>query len=66
MYLFAYAKITSEKTRIINNLISGFGVYLIFSSLIISGIYNIEDFYMFIVGTLLFFRKEAKINLIEE
>ena len=66
MYLFAYAKITSEKTRIINNLISGFGVYFIFSSLIISGIYNIEDFYMFIVGTLLFFRKEAKINLIEE
>lgn len=66
MYLFAYAKIASEKTKIINNLISGFGVYFFFSSLIISGIYNIEDFYMFFVGALLFFRKENKINLIQE
>ncbi len=66
MYLFAHANFTTEKTKIINNLISGFGVYFIFSSLIISGIYNNEDFYMFIVGALLFFRKGHTNNLIEE
>ncbi|NCT08494.1 MAG: hypothetical protein GW772_00180 [Flavobacteriia bacterium] len=66
MYLFAYVEISSEKSKIINNLISGFGVYFFFSSLIISGIYNNEDFYMFFVGALLFFRNENKINLIEE
>lgn len=66
LYLFAYSKRISEKSTIINNLISGFGVYFFFSSLIITGIYNIEDFYMFFVGALLFFRKENNINLIEE
>lgn len=69
IYLFAYSKHPSEKARTINNLIAGFGIYFIFSSLIIAGIYNIEDFYMFIVGALLFFRNEDEIeneiNLVE-
>jgi hypothetical protein len=69
IYLFAYSKHSSQKTRTINNLIAGFGIYFIFSSLIIGGIYNIEDFYMFIVGALLFFRNEVEIeneiNLVE-
>ena len=62
IYLFAYSKHPSEKARTINNLIAGFGIYFIFSSLIIAGIYNIEDFYMFIVGALLFFRNEDEIE----
>lgn len=61
IYLFAYAKFSTERTATINNFIAGFGVYFLFSSLIVTGIYNIEDFYMFFLGALLFFRKETQI-----
>lgn len=63
IYLFTYSKSSSEKTITINNFITGFGVYFLFSSLIVTGIYNIEDFYMFFLGALLFFKKDSNINL---
>ena len=54
-----YSKSKKEESKVINNLIGGIGVYFIFSSLIINGIYNVEDLNMFILGFLFFLRKET-------
>ncbi|MGB0891027.1 MAG: O-antigen ligase family protein [Flavobacteriaceae bacterium] len=59
LYIFVYSKSKKEESKVINNLIGGIGVYFIFSSLIINGIYNVEDLNMFILGFLFFLRKET-------
>lgn len=50
LYLFTFQK----KVELPNsNLIASIGIYLLFSSLIISGAYNLKDIYLFILGGLL-------------
>ncbi|MEE9406940.1 MAG: O-antigen polymerase [Polaribacter sp.] len=64
LYLFTYKNESSEKASIINNLIAGISIYFLFSSLIINGVYNIEEVFTFLLGSLFFFRKQLtkKIN----
>lgn len=59
IYLSAYYKASSKKIMVINYLIAGIGVHFLFTSLIINGIYNIEEIFVFILGSLFFFRMNA-------
>lgn len=59
IYLFAYHKAKSKELMVINYLIAGIGVHFMFTALIINGIYNIEEIFVFILGALFFFRVDA-------
>lgn len=63
LYLYSFSKTNQEETKIINNLIAGIGVYFLFSSLIINGAYNNEELYIFVLGFLLFFKKDFENKL---
>jgi hypothetical protein len=54
LYAQSYKKTYSLNERAIRNLISGVGLYYIFSSLIITGIYNLEEILSLLLGTILF------------
>lgn len=54
LYLFTY-KINSKSNTIATNLVGGFGVFFFFSSLIVTGIYNIMETFVFVLGMLLYF-----------
>ena len=59
LYLYVYYKSRSKEEMVINYLISGIGVHFLFTSLIINGIYNIEELFVFILGALFYFRKDV-------
>ena len=59
LYFFTYSKATFNEVILINNLIGGIAIHFIFTSLIIKGIYNIEEIFTFILGSLFYFRVEA-------
>lgn len=50
LYLFTFYKQNTNQKFPINNLIASVGVYLFFSTLIISGAYNLEEIYLFTLG----------------
>ena len=53
LYLHTFSKKEIYQTLPINNLISAIGIYLFFSTLIISGIYNTSSIYTLLLGALL-------------
>lgn len=54
LYLQSYKKKISIGEQVVRNFISAIGIYFIFTSLIITGIYNLEESYTFILGGFLF------------
>ncbi len=50
LYLFTFYKKNIQPDFPITNLIAAMGVYLLFSTLIISGAYNLRDVYLFALG----------------
>lgn len=60
LYLQIYNKFKSVKQIFINNLISALGFFYVFSSFIISGIYNPTDVITVILGAFLFFQQQYK------
>ncbi|BAO75579.1 O-antigen ligase family protein [Winogradskyella sp. PG-2] len=54
LYMRVYIKSNNLKVIITNNLLSGIAIYYMFTTLIVSGIYNPRDFGGIIVGGLLF------------
>lgn len=59
LYLFAYSKAKNKEEAVFNYLIAGISVHFLFTSLIINGIYNIEEIFIFILGALLYFKKKS-------
>lgn len=53
LYLFTFHKKNLKSGIPYSNLIASIGIYLLFSSLIISGAYNLKDIYLFALGGLL-------------
>lgn len=53
LYLFTFYHKNAFEEIPVNNLIAAIGVYLLFSTLIISGAYNLKDVYLFALGGLL-------------
>ena len=53
LYAQVYSKTGKLKLRIINNLLSGIAVYYMFTTLIVSGIYNPRDIGGILLGGLL-------------
>jgi hypothetical protein len=66
LYLFCYIKHVSIKSTIANNLISGLAIHFLFTTLIVTGMFNIMEPYTFILGMLLFYSKMDKEKRIEE
>ena len=52
LYLFAFYKKHANPDIPITNLIAGIGIYFFFSSLIITGVYNLSDIYLLALGGL--------------
>jgi len=53
LYLFTFYRKNTIDEIPVNNLIASIGVYLLFSTLIISGAYNLKDIYLFTLGGLI-------------
>jgi hypothetical protein len=53
IYLQAYKRPKTKQEVLFNNIISGIGVYFIFTSFIISGVYNQVDVFTLVLGYLL-------------
>ncbi|MGK0411967.1 MAG: hypothetical protein ACJA1B_000155 [Polaribacter sp.] len=66
LYLYSYKKANFIQQRVIYNLIGGIAVYYVFTTLIITGIYNVMDIYTFILGILLYFSIDVEKKLKEE
>ena len=65
LYIYSYKKSNSAEELVINYLISGIGVHFLFTLLIINGIYNIEEIFVFMLGSLFYFRlNNGKNNII--
>ena len=58
-YGICYHKASNDENKIYNDIISAIGVYFIFTSLIIAGIYNLEDILSFFLGILFLFKQKA-------
>lgn len=52
LYLYTFQAMAKNKDIPINNLIAALGIYLIFSTLIITGVYNLKDIYLLALGGL--------------
>ncbi len=53
LYLFTFYKKHGNQNIPIENLIASMGIYLLFSTLIITGAYNLSDIYLLLLGGLL-------------
>jgi len=65
LYAQSYKKNTNSVNKVIRNIISGIGLYLLFSTLIITGLYNIEEIIPFVLGVFLHIKSVSQ-NLINE
>lgn len=63
LYLNSFTKKNNLQGIVVGNLIAGIGIYYYFSSLIITGIYNMHDIFVFILGILFYFQESFKKNL---
>lgn len=66
LYLQSYKNKNYKDEKIIRNLVSAIGLYFIFTSLIITGIYNLEEKYSLILGGFLFLLSKIEANQINE
>ncbi len=53
LYLYTFYTKNKKRDIPINNLIAAIGIYLFFSTLIIAGVYNLNEIYLFALGGLL-------------
>jgi len=53
LYLFTFYKKHENQNIPIENLITSVGIYLLFSTLIVTGVYNLSDIYLLLLGGLL-------------
>lgn len=60
LYFQSYSKQKSIKEQVFSNLVAATGLYLLFSSLIISGLYNVEEVTAIILGIFLYLRTNSK------
>jgi len=66
LYIQSYKTKSYTGEEIIRNIISAIGLYFIFTSLIITGIYNLEEKYSLILGGFLFLLSKIDTNQINE
>ena len=66
LYTQSYKKAYSMNEKAIRNLISGIGLYYIFSSLIITGIYNLGEVLSLLLGVILYILLLTRKNAIEK
>jgi len=59
IYGVCYHKAKSIENQLYNNVIAGIGVFFVFTSLIITGIYNLEDILSFLLGILFLFKQKT-------
>jgi len=60
LYLKVNIKTQNQQKRFTYNLIGGLAVHYLFTTLIVTGIYNLSEFYVFILGVLLYHSKEKE------
>ena len=65
LYLYVYLDSKNDKVKIINNLLSGIAIYYMFTTLIVSGVYNPRDFTGIIIGILLYLKHFHKTNILK-
>ena len=66
LYLFSYFKTKNNQKKIILNLIGGLAIHYLFTTLIVTGIYNISETYSLILGMLLYYRNSSEENAVEK
>jgi hypothetical protein len=66
LYLFCFNKTKDLDKKIVVNLISGMSVHFLFTSLIVTGMYNIMESYVFILGMLLSFSSSKQKKVFEK
>jgi O-antigen ligase len=62
LYFQSYKNKISIDEQIVRNFISAIGLFFIFSSLIVTGIYNLEENYTFLLGGFLYLLSNIKTN----
>lgn len=66
LYIQSYKKAVNSQIKFINNMLSGIGIYFVFTTLIITGIYNQGDIIAVILGVFLslkfYYSKQNNIN----
>lgn len=66
LYLFCYKKDENENKKIFSNLVAGLSIHYLFTTLIVTGIYNISEPFVFILGFLLYYSLQNETNLINQ
>ncbi len=66
LYLRVNIKTKNPQKKIIYNLIGGLAIHYLFTTLIVTGIYNLSEFYVLILGALLYFSDYNENKLIEK
>lgn len=62
LYFQSYSKQRNIQSLVFSNLIAAVGLYLLFSSLIITGLYNVEEVTAIILGVFLYLGSNEKLN----
>ncbi|MHB0755915.1 O-antigen ligase family protein [Polaribacter sp. M15] len=60
LYLYANIKTKNTQKKITYNLIGGLAIHYLFTTLIVTGMYNLREFYVLILGALLHYSIEEK------
>lgn len=58
LYLFSNLKTNYPQKKIVHNLIGGLAIHYLFTTLIVTGMYNLNEFYVLILGILLYYSKQ--------
>jgi len=62
LYFQSYKNKISKDEQVVRNFVSAIGLYFIFTSLIITGIFNLEENYTFLLGGFLYLLSDIKTN----
>ncbi|MFD0990555.1 O-antigen ligase family protein [Mariniflexile jejuense] len=62
LYFKSYSKQNNIQSQVFSNLIASTALYLLFSSLIISGLYNVEEVTAIVLGVFLYLGTNAKLS----
>lgn len=62
IYRFSYFKTNNNQKKIVLNLIGGLAVHFLFTTLIVTGIYNVSESYTLILGMLLYLSHKLQEN----
>lgn len=60
LYLKVNIKTQNIQTKLVSNLIGGLAVHYLFTTLIVTGMYNLSESYVFILGALLYYTTKNK------